>query len=309
MQLSKYKMTLCGRLLQVTMAVLLNLFVCASAYAEFLVSIRSPETLEDTREAYSFELVKLVMDKTKAKYGDYRLQLIPAMNRPRARYAAKLKIYPNLLLEESYDKEFSEKGDLTYINFPVELGILGHRICFVNPKIKEDLKKVTSVEQLKQYSMGQGIGWIDTNILRANGFQVSEIPSYPGLFKMTAAGRIDLFCRGANEIKGEYEAFNYIKELTYDETFVLTYALPRFYYTNSENKLLIARLQEGLITAYKDGTLKNLWLKYQTANLDFVKLHQRKKFTLTNPFIADLPKDYEQYAFDKETVKQIKAHP
>lgn len=299
MQSSKHKMNLCSLLLHLTAIVLLNVFACNFAHAEFLVSIRSPETLEDTREAYSFELVKLVMDKTKPKYGDYRLQLIPAMNRPRARYAAKLKIYPNLLLEESYDKEFSAKGDLTYINFPVELGILGYRICFVNPKIKEDLKKITSVEQLKKYSIGQGIGWIDTNILRANGFQVTEIPNYDGMFKMTAAGRVDLFCRGANEIKGEFEAFKYIKELTYDETFVLTYALPRFYYTNSENTLLIARVQEGLITAHKDGSLKHLWLKYQTANLNFVKLHQRKIFTLANPFIADLPKDYEQYSFDK----------
>ncbi len=303
MRLSKHKISLCRLLSQLTVVILLNAIMCGLAYAEFLVSIRSPETLEDTREAYSFELIKLVMDKTKAKYGDYRLQPIPSMNRPRARYAAKLKIYPNLLLEESYDKEFSEKGDLSYINFPVELGILGHRICFVNPKIKEDLKKITSVEQLKKYSMGHGIGWIDTNILRANGFHVSEIPSYAGLFKMTAAGRIDLFCRGANEIKGEYEAFKYIKELTYDETFVLTYALPRFYYTNSDNKLLIARVQDGLVTSYKDGSLKNLWLKYQTANLDFVKLHQRKKFNLANPFIADLPKDYEQYAFDKSILR------
>lgn len=299
MQLSKHKMTLCSLLLQLTTLLLLNTFLCRFAYAEFLVSIRSPETLEDTREAYSFELVKLVMDKTRAKYGDYRLQLIPAMNRPRARYAAKLNIYPNLLLEESYDKEFSAKGDLTYINFPVELGILGHRICFVNPKIKEDLKKVTSVQQLKKYSIGQGIGWIDTNILRANGFQVSEIPSYPGLFKMTAAGRVDLFCRGANEIKGEYEAFKYIKELTYDETFVLSYTLPRFYYTNTENKLLIRRVQEGLIASHQDGSLKQLWLKYQTTNLEFVKLHQRKIFKLPNPLISDLPKDYEQYYFDQ----------
>ncbi len=299
MQSSKYKMALYSLLLHLTTIVLLNVFVCRFAYAEFLVSIRSPETLEDTREAYSIELVKLVMDKTKVKYGDYRLQLIPAMNRPRARYAAKLKIYPNLLLEESYDKQFSAKGDLTYINFPVELGILGHRICFVNPKIKEDLKKVTSVEQLKKYSIGQGIGWIDTNILRANGFHVSETPSYSGLFKMTAAGRVDLLCRGANEIKGEYEAFKYIKELTYDETFVLSYTLPRFYYTNAENRLLIARVQEGLITSYNDGSLKQLWLKYQTANLEFVKLHQRKIFKLSNPLISDLPKDYEQYYFDK----------
>ena len=301
-------MTLYSLLLHLTTIVLLNVFVCRFAHAEFLVSIRSPETLEDTREAYSFELVKLVMDKTKPKYGEYRLQLIPPMNRPRARYAAKLKIYPNLLLEESYDKEFSEKGGLTFINFPIELGIIGYRICFINPKIKEDLKKITSVEQLKKYTIGQGIGWIDTNILRANGFQVTEIPGYSGMFKMTAAGmfkmtaagRVDLFCRGANEIKAEYEAFKYIEGLTYDESFIISYSMPRFYYTNIDNKLLIARVQEGLVSAYEDGSLKHLWLKYQTANLEFVKLHKRRIFKLSNPFIADLPNDYEKYFFEKK---------
>lgn len=281
-----------------TIIILLNLLICNFAAAEFIVSIRSPETTEDTREAYSRALIKLVLDKTKAKYGDYHLANIPSMNRPRARYAAKLKTYPNMLLEESYDEEFAAKGDLTFINFPVELGILGHRVCFVNPKIKNDLKKITSVEQLKKYTIGQGIGWIDTNILRANGFQVTEIPNYAGLFKMTAAGRIDLFCRGANELMDEYETFKYIKELTYDESFAIVYSMPRFYYTNPDNKILLARVEEGLKTAYNDGSFKSLWLKYQTANLNFVKLNQRKIFKIQNPFIKNLPKDYEQYYFD-----------
>lgn len=294
----KHKLTLCRKIFCCISFALFNLLVSNFANAEFIVSIRSPETLEDTREAYSLELIKLVLDKTQAKYGDYKLQQLPTMNRPRARYNAKLKTYPNILLEESYDEESSTKGDLTYINFPIELGILGHRVCFVNPKIKDELKTITSVEQLKKYTVGQGIGWVDTNILRANGFQVTEIPNYSGLFKMAAAGRIDLFCRGINELKGEYEAFNYIKELTYDESFVLIYPLPRFYYTNAENTLLKSRVEDGLKMAYHDGTLKKLWLKYQTANLDFVKLKNRKVFRLSNPLLKNLPKDYEAYNFD-----------
>jgi len=175
---SKHKMTFCGGfLLKLITLLLLNVFICRFACAEFVVSIRSPESLEDTREAYSFELIKLVMDKTKEKYGDYRLQPIPAMNRPRAKYAAKLKIYPNLLLEESYDKEFSVKGDLTFINFPVELGILGYRICFVNPKIKEDLKRVTSVEQLKKYSMGQGLAGLTPTFCARMDFKSLKYPA------------------------------------------------------------------------------------------------------------------------------------
>jgi ABC-type amino acid transport substrate-binding protein len=165
-------------------------------------------------------------------------------------------------------------------------------------QIKDELKTITSVKQLKKYTIGQGIGWVDSNILRANGFQVIEIPNYSGLFKMTAAGRIDLFCRGINELKGEYEAFKYIKELTYDESFVLIYPMPRFYYTNKSNTLLRSRVEDGLKISYLDGSLKKLWLKYQTANLEFVKLHQRKVFRLPNPLLEKLPKTYESYYFD-----------
>jgi hypothetical protein len=66
---------------------------------------------------------------------------------------------------------------------------------------------VQSLEQLKKYTIGQGIGWQDAKILQHNGLNVVDVDAYESLFKMVAAGRIDLFCTGANQLmqntKGE----------------------------------------------------------------------------------------------------------
>jgi hypothetical protein len=102
------------------------------------------------------------------------------------------------------------------------------------------------VDQLKKYSIGQGIGWADSLILRHNGFRVIEVQNYDSLFKMVAAGRIDLYCRGVNELRKEYESYRYITRLTYDESFALAYPLPRFYYMGAFNKDAKERMEVGL---------------------------------------------------------------
>ena len=268
------------------------------ARADMIISHREAETESDKRESYNNELIKIALEKTKASYGGYSLQRIPPMNTPRSLYAASLNIYPNLLIELSYDPKLVVKGDMTYVDFPVDLGATGVRVCFVNPALKEKISQVKTIDELKAYSIGQGVGWTDTSILRANGFKVIEVASYESLFKMVTAGRVDLFCRGANEIQGEIEAFKNIKGLTYDESFALDYPLPRFYFLASTNTQAKARIEEGLKLAYKDGTLMKVWIKHYSASIKFTHLQTRRVFYLHNPLIKDLPKSYEKYLVD-----------
>lgn len=199
------------------------------AHAESIVSHRSPETEGDFRQHYNNELLTLALEKTKKKYGAYKFQAVPTMTTPRLLSAATSNRYQNLIFELTYEDKFTAKGDLTYINFPIDLGIVSYRVCFVNPAIKEELKQITAIEQLKKYSIGQGIGWSDVEILRANGFHVNEFGNYGNIFKMVAAGRIDLFLRGANELRSEHNTFKTTMSVTYDESFVIFYPLPRFF--------------------------------------------------------------------------------
>jgi ABC-type amino acid transport substrate-binding protein len=268
------------------------------AHAEFIVSHRSPEAEGDSRQHYNNELLILALEKTKTKYGAYKLQAIPAMTTPRLLSVTTSNTYQNLIFELTYEDKFTSKGDLIYINFPIDLGIVSYRVCFVNPAIKDELKQIRSIDQLKKYSIGQGIGWSDVEILRANGFHVNEFSNYGNIFKMVAAGRIDLFLRGANELRSEYNTFKNNMNLIYDDSFVIFYPLPRFFYIAAENKLAKERIEEGLKIAYHDGSLKKLWRKEYGESIQFAKLKQRKIFRLKNPLIKNLPDDYQKYLFD-----------
>jgi hypothetical protein len=280
------------------MILFITFLIPECALAEFVVSIRSPETKSDRREDYSTALVILALEKTKAEYGDYQIVNAPAMNTARSIYSLESGKYPNMLIELSYEKKMEEEFNFIYIDFPVELGIVGYRICFASPQVYEELKKVKKLEDLKKYTIGQGAAWVDTAVLRHNGFNVIEISNFNSIFKLVEMGRIDLFCRGANELQKEYEAQKHSGLLHYDESFVLQYDLPRFYYLNKNSTLAKERLEKGLALAYQDGSVKKIWEQYFLERVEFAKLKQRRVFHLENPEVESLQNNYKKYFYD-----------
>lgn len=275
--------------------------------AELVVSYRAPETSSDNREAYNIELIALALEKTKAKYGDYKMQAMPQMNHPRSMYAISVDMFPNILLEVSYNDKYLKYDQLTYIAFPVDLGSIGHRICFSRKALTPELRKIQRIEDLKRYNFGLGAGWEDVEIMRRNGFHVTVVNNYDSLFRLTAAGRVDLFCRGAIEVKSEYGKFRNI--LDYDNGFSISYRLPRFFFTNAKNVVLKKRMEEGLQLAYEDGTLACLWSKHYADSIKFVALNTRKDFGIENPFISLLPKKYDQLVYFENFTNCLKGAP
>lgn len=270
----------------------------AVAASDFVVSYRTPviRNTTSTYHDYYTALLKLALEKTRPTYGDYEMKGVPpSTSLLRSLSDAVDNTYPNLAIEAGYEEKLTDSGMLTYINIPIDGGIFGYRVCFTNAVIKEQLKKVNSVNDLRKYKIAQGVGWVDTEILRANGLTVVEISNFEGIFKMIAAGRIDLFCRGANQLQAETEQFKSLTKLTYDESFVLVYPLPRFFYLNAKNTLAKERIQAGLQIAFKDGSFKKLWQEHYQSSVDFSKLDQRKHIYLENPLLKKLPPDYKQY--------------
>lgn len=267
------------------------------AKSETVFTYRTPESSADQRYKYDTEVLQLALEKTKAKYGPYKLVGSPVMNFARAMSDVSSNAYPNFFIQQSYEDRFS-KMNMDYVKFPVELGIIGWRVCFANADSLARLKNVTTLAQLKELTHGQGIGWTDVQILRANGFQVTEAPTYEGLFKMVASKRFDLFCRGTNELLEEWNEHKQINGLTFDKTITIEYPMPRVFYTNSANKAALQRVQEGLIAAYKDGSLIKVWEKNYKSSIDFVALQNRKAFHIENPFLKNFDADFKQYYYD-----------
>jgi hypothetical protein len=264
--------------------------------AELVVSYRAPETLQDERIAYDSALLRLALDKTLISHGPYRLVATPAMNNPRAISSVKAQDFSNFISVLSFDPDLAKAG-LDYVRFPTNLGVVGYRVCFVAAGRADAFKQVRTLEDLRQFTHGQGLGWVDALVLRANGFKVIEAASYDALFKMLAKGRFDLFCRGVNEVLPELKGHQGQPGLILDRSIAFHYPLPQFFYTHRDNRALLERVTKGLQQAYADGSLMALFHQHYRASIAFTELGQRRIFQLRNPVVDAIDFDFLKYDY------------
>lgn len=267
----------------------------------------SPESDQDTRALYYRDVLQLALEKTLDSHGDYQLRPAPQMNRVRLRLEVRMGTYPNFFSADS-QRTPDEMLFLDYVPFPAELGILGYRICFVSPQREREVANVTRLEQLQALQHGQGRGWQDVFILRHAGMQVQEVDSYERLFKLVSRGRIDLFCRGANELYTELEQRPELG-LRVDKQVLIHYPFPHFFYTHKDNKQGVIRITKGLQLAWLDGSLQKLWASYFRAGLERANLPARQLFELENPLLTPLGVDLTPYQYDPIRQQFGKATP
>jgi hypothetical protein len=270
----------------------------ASAQQPLIISVKKPELKNDNYHLTEVEIIKLALDKTMATDGPYEIREIPSMNRARTLSALTNNIYPNLALMMSYDDEIVAPGLLRYIDIPIDFGANSYRICLMRQDLKDELAKVTSVEQLRKYTFGAGIGWLDVKILRHNNFKVIEQNNAQNIVRMTKAGRVDLFCRGFGEIFFELQHDVETTGLAYDETFAIYYPLPKFLFLHHSSAQAFERIKRGLMLADRDGSLKQLWFKNNQLGIEKSHLKKRRIFKLEKPIISHLSGNYERYFYD-----------
>jgi hypothetical protein len=278
----------------IILIIILALYI-SSAFSATVFTYQYKETELDKRREYPQQLLQLALEKTIDKYGEYKLVPSPMLNTARAIKLAEENKLENFFVRQSVSKDLLNK--MGYVPFPVDLGIVGYRVFFVSPSAKEKLKSVKTIDELKKFTIVQGIGWLDSDILKENGFNVEIGTNYNGLFKMVAENRVDLFPRGANELLIEYQNFKKIINIQYDKNLLLYYPLPRFFFTHKSNKEAIKRIYEGLIAAYEDGSLLELWNRYYRKSVEFANLKNRKMFKLENPFLTGIDTSYEKYIY------------
>ena len=222
------------------------------------------------------------------------------MTKARERLSMQLDSYPNLFVMDSYSSTREDLG-LVYVRFPIHLGIVSYRICFVSPQQKAAVSKVTGLKGLRQFTFGQGKGWLDVDILRYAGMEVVEVEGYEKLFKMVARGRFDLFCRGVSELRSEQLTHKEMTDLLVDDALLIYYPLPRVFYTNPNNREALKRVERGLQLAWQDGSLQALWRKSFGPAIAFAKLSQRRLLRLDNPFLDGISFDFRPYFYNPQT--------
>ncbi len=64
------------------------------------------------------------------------------------------------------------------------MGLSGWRVCIVNESVIDKFQLVRTMDQLIQFVFGQGLGWVDTEILIHNKFEGLEVQNIPNALMM-----------------------------------------------------------------------------------------------------------------------------
>ena len=153
-----------------------------------------PESSEDHRYSYHLQVLKQALEKTSSKYGSYRIQQVDYMSEERQKFE---------LLHQSEKLTVIIRGDtleyekiFEWVRIPIDKGLLGYRVFLIRSEDQPRLTHDTTLDDLRNFTIGQGNGWKDIEILRANRMKVMTGGDYAGLFAMLANRRFDLFSRG-----------------------------------------------------------------------------------------------------------------
>ncbi|MFM0097471.1 hypothetical protein PQQ87_17790 [Paraburkholderia nemoris] len=191
------------------------------------------------------------------------------------------------LLWTSTDAE-AERG-LNVVRIPINRGLIGHRIFVIRKDRQADFDRVGSLADLKALTGGQGLGWIDTKIMRAAGLNIETVP-YETVFDMVQGGRLDYFPRGAIEAFAELdEPRHRDRNLVVEKRLLLKYRSDFIFYVSTKHASLAQTINKGLEKAYLDGSFMRLFNSHPYIQDGLVRsdIANRKVFVLDNPFLSE----------------------
>ncbi|MCP4133034.1 MAG: amino acid ABC transporter substrate-binding protein [bacterium] len=252
---------------------------------QFAVKFPKGQSNKDTRFNDLKELLKTALEKTKKNYGEYTIKPSALyMSESRWLISAKKGKTVNVIYRGT-DPE-SEK-ELIPIYIPTRKGILGYRIFLIRKDYQTKFNEVRTIEDLKNFTVGQGNDWGDAKVLKHNGFNVVGSSTYEGLFAMLILKRFDFFSRGINEAYPEYTARKEkFPDLHIEEKLVLYYTWPYFFYVSPKYPKLAERLAAGLEIMIKDGSYDRIFRKYHGDAIKKSNIHKRKLLKIKNPMLS-----------------------
>lgn len=238
--------------------------------------------LKDARHAYKFELIARILDVTRAEYGDYTLA--PFGEEPSAKRQALL-ISEGKILNLLWASPGTPIAQADVISIPIDIlrGVLGYRVCLINPANFPDTEKLTS---LKQLHIAQGLNWADMEIYKFNDIYPKQAPTFEALFDMLAAKRYECLPLGSDEVmytwRDQKTKFPF---LAVEPDILIYYDYPIYLHVSKKFPELAERVKTGLHKLQQNGEFDRLFRKHHATDLAQLNLRQRKVFCLTSPYL------------------------
>lgn len=269
---------------------------CELREGESVPTVVMPLKYENRRAnvSYHFELLALVLAKAEKEFGPCEPRI------------TELYLPSNRLNLHSVEKKLVDVIDTTTsrerdqrllpVRIPLLKGLMGYRVMFIR-KGDQRFSEVSTLEELKKRSFGQGADWPDVEILTHNGFQVVTSVTHHSLMRMLLAKRFDAYPRGVQQVL--VEKLNRADDLLQIEgKFVIAYVSPVYFHVAKDNRALAERIEAGLKLAIEDGSFERHFAQHSLVKqaVKELELGTRKMLYLCNPYIhPDTPVNVEKY--------------
>ena len=286
------------------LALLLVSFAAASRAQVMTYIYHAPESSLDVRYLYHWEILRTALERTSPKWGAYRM--VPSGFMTERRQAFELKNATGKLSVMYLSTTPDFEQHLIPIRIPVDKNLGAYCVFLIHSKDQQRFANVRSLDDLRRFTYGLGLGWIDVDILKANGFRVVTGSSYDGLFEMLVNRRFDVFLRSATEVLDEYAKRIESLPLAIEDSIILYYPLPMYFWfpKTDAGRRMAARAEEGMRMMIADGTYDRIFDAYQRQKIERLRLKERRIFRITNPFLGpETPFADKRLWFDPQTWK------
>lgn len=277
----------------------LALFTSSASIAETITLLGN--NLDDS---YQMSLLRLAIEHSQDIGGEtYTLELSPPMGDLRAEESVKSGRYENPV---RVGIPGMAEIKMDFIQFPTQLGTLGYRICFHRDALTEQANSITKLEQLQDYTFGGHKSWSEYNVFTHNNIVMKGVDQafikrvVINLYKSTAEGKVDFFCRPLTGYIEDQQHISFPKNLVENRHFALHYHKPVMLAT-FDNPTLHDKIYTGLKRAHENGSLQKVWEKKYLSYIQAARMKQRIIFELENPELTNFPKDFTQYNYNPAT--------
>ncbi len=247
----------------------------------------APESGLDNRYQYQWAVLRTALEKTIPESGPYVMS--PAKSMSENRQIAELKNTTGKLSIMYLGTTPEIERDLLPIRIPVDKNLGGYCLFLIRKENQRRFDQVNSLEDLKQFKYGLGLGWIDVEILKTNHFEVVTASCYDCVFEMVYNRRSDLALRGAVEIMDELkQREKLMPELCIEQTLLFYYPMPMYFWfaKTPEGRRLASRAEKGMRLMIEDGSYDKIFTEYQDQKIQRLNLKGRKIFKINNPLLG-----------------------
>lgn len=209
----------------------------------------------DKHGEYFVQLLRIALDKSTDKYGDFALEPVAVQ----MRQDRQMKSLEADLLDVMWTVTSQEREkEALAVPIPLLKGLIGHRVLVINKQMQSQFAQVKSLNQLAQYTAVQGHDWPDATILEQAGLKVERIVWHDTMYKLIGSNIVDYFPRSVLEVNEEMEEAQN-DALMIEPNLLIVYPSAIYFFVKKGNTTLAQRLEYGLRKAITDGSFDKLF--------------------------------------------------